>query len=461
MALAASLADLQAEASCPICLEYLTEPVTINCGHNFRHRCIHQCWEGLEDIFPCPICLHHCSNGNLKNNTQLCYMTDIVKQLPFKRSKRKRKEEEALCEKHSQVLVLFCEQDLELLCPQCRISSDHQDHYLMPIEQAGTSHRKRLKRYIENLREQFEDAENGLEMQGSKSFELRQKVKDLRRELNREFNQLKDLLDQKQDAIVLELMTEQKNVEEKLIENYSQISDHFSMLKNLLSEVVEKCVQADVDLLIGIESIYNRYKNLKTPGVFSYELKKESHYLSPLYFGLQKMISTFKEDLTLDPETAHPKLIISKDRKSVKYGQMKSDFAYNPKRFTFIPAVLGSEGFDVGRHYWQVEVRGIGEWCLGVCKESFARNVIMSPSEKDGCWQIHQATLIHETWDTEQVTRIGVFLDYDLGEVSFYNWNDRSYLYTVTDTFTENLRPYFSLGSTSSFLTINVSTDEW
>ncbi|XP_004370877.1 tripartite motif-containing protein 60-like [Trichechus manatus latirostris] len=454
----ASLASLQAEVSCPICLEYLRDPVTIDCGHNFCCCCIHQCWEGLGDIFPCPICLHHCHNENLKKNTQLCHMTDIVKQLPIKRSKKKRQKEKPLCEKHSQVLVLFCDQDLELLCPQCRISSDHQDHYLMPIEQAGTSHRRKLKRYIEPLREQVADANICLEMQVSKSHELRQKVENLRGKLNCQFNHLKDLLDQEQDIIFLGLMTEEKNVEEKLIENNSQISDHLSTLKNLLSGVAEKCVQADLDLLTGIESIYNRYKNLKIPGVFSYKLMKASNYLSPQYFGLQKMISTFKEDLTLDPKTAHPKLIISEDRKSVKYGQMELDFPYNPERFTFIPAVLSSKGFDVGRHYWQVEVRGIGEWCLGVCKESFPRNAIGTPSQKDGCWQIQQETLIR---DTEQIIRIGIFLDYDLGEVTFYSWNNRSYLYTFTDTFTEKLRPYFSLGSTSNCLTIYVNTDAW
>uniref|UniRef100_G3UNN1 Tripartite motif containing 60 n=1 Tax=Loxodonta africana TaxID=9785 RepID=G3UNN1_LOXAF len=449
MDFAASLADLQAETSCPICLECLRDPVTIDCGHNFCRCCIHQSWEGLEDIFPCPVCLHHCCNGSLKKN-QLCHITDIVKQLHINSSERRWQEERPLCEKHNQVLVLFCEQDLELLCPQCKVFSDDQDHYLTPIEQAETSHRKKLKGYIKTLGEQKEDAENGLEMQGSESFEFRQKVKHLRRELNLEFSQLKDLLDQVQDAMILELMTEEKNVEDKLIENKSQISDHFCMPKNLLSVVAEKCVQADLALL----EVYNRCDNLGTPGVFSYKLK-ESSYLSSQYFGLQKMIGTFKEDLTLDPETAHPQLIISEDGKS-----MKPDLPDNPKRFTFIPAVLSSEGFHLGRHYWQVEVRDIGEWCLGVCEEPFPRDAITSPSGKDRCWQIQQATLISEAWDTEQVTRIGVFLDYDLGEVSFYNWSNRSYLHTFTDTFTGELRPYFSLGSTSNSLTIYVNTDE-
>ncbi|XP_062963586.1 putative tripartite motif-containing protein 61 [Cynocephalus volans] len=173
MAFATSLAELQAEASCPICLDYLRDPVTTDCGHNFCSSCIHQCWEDLQDVFPCPFCLHYCPDNSLKRNPQLCHMTDIVKQLPTTRSKRKWQEEKALCEQHSQVLDLFCETDLELLCPQCRVSSDHQDHLLMPIEQAAAGHRRKLKSYIEPLREQVEDAEMRFEVQESKSFEVR------------------------------------------------------------------------------------------------------------------------------------------------------------------------------------------------------------------------------------------------------------------------------------------------
>ncbi|XP_049719763.1 putative tripartite motif-containing protein 61 [Elephas maximus indicus] len=162
MAFAVSLGNLLTEASCPICLDYLKDPVTIDCGHNFCCSCIHQYWIDLQDYFPCPVCLQQCPHGSLRRNTQLCNMIDIVKQLPTRRSKRKRQEEKPLCEKHNQELSLFCEKDLELLCPQCRISSNHQDHLLMPIEQAASSHRRKLKSYIESLRKHVGDAENGL-----------------------------------------------------------------------------------------------------------------------------------------------------------------------------------------------------------------------------------------------------------------------------------------------------------
>ncbi|XP_034517620.1 putative tripartite motif-containing protein 61 [Ailuropoda melanoleuca] len=140
MPFTASLAELQVEASCPTCLGYLRDPVTTDCGHNFCGSCNRQCWEDLQDTLPCPVCLHHCPDRNLKRNIRLGHVTGIVKRLPTRRSKRRLQAEKALCEQHSQALALFCEKDLELLCPQCKVSSGLlllQGPPLMPTKQAA------------------------------------------------------------------------------------------------------------------------------------------------------------------------------------------------------------------------------------------------------------------------------------------------------------------------------------
>uniref|UniRef100_A0A4X1U7B6 Tripartite motif containing 61 n=1 Tax=Sus scrofa TaxID=9823 RepID=A0A4X1U7B6_PIG len=186
MAQAASLAQLQAETSCPICLDYLQDPVTTDCGHNFCHSCILQRWEDLQGDFPCPVCLQHCPDRSLRRNTQLCHMVDVVKQLPNTEGEGKQQEEKPLCEKHHQVLSLFCEEDLELLCPQCQVSCDHQDHHLVPMEQAAACHRKRLKGSIEPLKKQLEEADMALDMQVSKSYELLWRVEHKKRNLHRD-----------------------------------------------------------------------------------------------------------------------------------------------------------------------------------------------------------------------------------------------------------------------------------
>ncbi|NXR98412.1 TRI39 ligase, partial [Oxylabes madagascariensis] len=157
-------------------------------------------------------------------------------------------------------------------------------------------------------------------------------------------------------------------------------------------------------------------------------------------------------DVILDPETAHPDLTVSEDRKSVRRGSKKLLlFLFdNPKRFGTTPVVLGSPGFFSGRHYWEVQVGDKPEWGLGLCREAASRkgSVLFSPN--NGYWVLrlqnggaYEALTVPVSPLTLSVRprRVGIFLDYEAGEISFYNVSDRSHMYTFTDKFSGNLRP--------------------
>ncbi|XP_075769808.1 butyrophilin subfamily 1 member A1-like [Pelodiscus sinensis] len=159
-------------------------------------------------------------------------------------------------------------------------------------------------------------------------------------------------------------------------------------------------------------------------------------------------------DVTLDPDTANPWLVLSEDRKSVRDGDTWQDLTHISEKFDSCPCVLGAEGFAGGRRYWEVEVGNKTEWDLGVCRESASRKGEIAYSPENGYWVVwlrdgeYQArnstpTLLSVS---ARPSRVGVFLDYEAGEVSFYNVTDRSHLFTFTDTFSGTLRPFFCPG---------------
>ncbi|XP_019506117.1 PREDICTED: putative tripartite motif-containing protein 75 [Hipposideros armiger] len=462
MEVEAALAGLQAEVNCPICLDYLRDPVTIECGHNFCRSCIQQSWADVRDRFPCPVCRHSCQERHLRKNSQLGRMIDIAKLLQITRSKKKRQEERRLCEKHNQVLTLFCEEDLEVLCPLCSQPPDHQGHQVRPMEEAAYHHRQRLSSYVEPLKKQVADVEKLVAMQDRKLLELREKVQNKRWKLASELEHLMRSIEHEEEAVVLRLVEEEKDIQEKLSANITAFSDHISTLKGLLKEVAERSVMSDVKLLIDIKSVLHRCESLKPPAVYGIQLRREGCSLPPQFSALQKIIQKFREEVTLDPETAHPNLLVSDDKKSVTFMRTKQRFLRNPKRFTVDPVVLGSEGFDCGRHYWEVQVDDKPQWAVGVCKDSLSRKRKQPLSGHNRCWVIQlqngdyvaQACVPVTLVLKEKPRGVGIYLDYELGQISFYSLNDRSHIHSFTDTFSEVLKPYFCIGNDPKPLTI-------
>ncbi|XP_036996411.2 tripartite motif-containing protein 75-like [Artibeus jamaicensis] len=454
MALEAALAELQAEVNCPICLDNLRDPVTIECGHNFCRVCIQQFWADLWYNLPCPVCYHLCQGRHLRSNTQLGRMIDITRLLQITKSKTQQQEERRLCEKHSQVLTLFCEEDLEVLCPLCTQPPDHQGHQVRPLEEAAAHHRQRLSSYIEPLKKQVADAQKLITTQDRKLLELREEVQNRRRKLATEFEHLTQSVEHEQEAVLSRLAEEEKDVQQKLSANTTAFADHISNLNSLLKVVAEKSVMSDVKLLTDIKCVLHSCESLKPPDVYWVQLRGEGCSLPPQYSALQQIIEKFREEVTLDPETAHPNLLVSEDKKLVKFVRKKQRVSRNPERFMTYPVVLGSQEFDCGRHYWEVQVDDKPEWAVGVCKGSLTRESKQSPPGQNRCWTIQLQSGDYVARGPipvilmlkENPRGIGIYLDYELGQVSFYSLNDRSHIHSFMDKFSEVLKPYFCIG---------------
>ncbi|XP_049628598.1 tripartite motif-containing protein 75-like [Suncus etruscus] len=391
MALAASLAELRAEACCPLCQAFLQEPVTLECGHNCCGSCLQQRWEHLHDVLPCPVCLHPCTDGHPQKNTQLGDMIDLVQQILCMRETNSVKDQEeeeneeeeeeegrGLCERHLQALSLFCEDDLELLCGQCAASPDHRAHNLTPIAEAAAHHRAKIKSLLWLLEEQLEEAVRALERNDAEFTELKGQLKLQKQNVTQEGSQLAQFLRKQGCSIGKKLVRRKSGIYRHMLKTKEQLSREACTVKELLMALQKACLQADAQLLQDAGSLHQAWsqcQSLGFPEAPSWEHKRESPSLPPSYIGLDNMRDKFQVHLILDPETAHPDLLIS-HQTTASYCQegAQPSPGMRPRAFTSLMAVLGAPGFGGGRHFWQVEIRGLGVWCLGVCTEAFSRD---------------------------------------------------------------------------------------
>ncbi|GAB5571132.1 butyrophilin subfamily 2 member A2 [Prionailurus iriomotensis] len=168
-------------------------------------------------------------------------------------------------------------------------------------------------------------------------------------------------------------------------------------------------------------------------------------------------------DVVLDPDTAHPELFLTEDRRGVRRGPSRQSVPDNPKRFDCRPCVLGLESFSSGRHYWEVEVENVMVWALGLCRDNVERKGEALLVPRNGFWTLEMFGNQYRVLSSpekilplkERLRRVGIFLDYEAGDISFYNMRDRSHIYTCPRSpFSGPLRPFFRLGSDDSPLFI-------
>ncbi|KAJ8264148.1 hypothetical protein GJAV_G00145780 [Gymnothorax javanicus] len=168
------------------------------------------------------------------------------------------------------------------------------------------------------------------------------------------------------------------------------------------------------------------------------------------------------EEVRLDPDTANPDLVISHDDKRMRCGFERKDVPNHHQRFDGWWCAVGMEGFTSGRHYWEVEV-GERDWRLGVAKESALRKGYKSLNTQTGYLTLRLERGSELKALTTPCTplslslaprKVGVYLDYDAGQLSFYNVEKRSHIYTYNETFTEKLYPLFGTVETIKDLVI-------
>uniref|UniRef100_A0A2K5YDU1 Pyrin n=1 Tax=Mandrillus leucophaeus TaxID=9568 RepID=A0A2K5YDU1_MANLE len=386
------------------------------------------------------------------------------------------------CKRHmKQVQLLFCEDHREPICLICSLSQEHRGHRVRPIEEAALEHKKQIQKQLEHLKELRKSGEEQRSYGEGKAVNFLKQTEALKQRMQRKLQQVYHFLEQQEYVFMASLENVGQMVGQIRKTYDTRISQDIALLDALIGELETKQCQSEWDLLQDIGDILHRAKTVRLPERWTtpQEMEQKIQLLLQKLEFVEKSAKYFLETLSsememfnvpeligaqahavnviLDAETAYPNLIVSDDLKSVRLGNKRERLPDGPQRFDSCIVVLGSPSFLSGHHYWEVEVRDKTAWILGACKASISRKGNMTLSPENGYWVVimmkenkYQASSVPPTPLLIKVPpkRVGIFVNYRVGSISFYNVTARSCIYTFTGCcFSEPLQPIFSPGT--------------
>ncbi|XP_037635048.1 zinc-binding protein A33-like [Sebastes umbrosus] len=454
--------------NCHVCSETFRDPVSLSCNHSFCSSCLKKSWEQTKNK-NCPICKRKSSKSNIWVNFALKELSDSFAGRQKTGSSEPEKEEkkvEVVCSKHQEEPKLFCKDEERAVCPACEFSL-HQSHKVVPVEQAVSDLKDQLKSDLKSLQDK-KDKHKQVEKTYNKMVKHSKKqLLSTEKQIRAEFNKLHQFLKEEEESRLAALREEEEQKGKTISREMKMIQENISSLSDSISAVKEDLQKHNVPFLSSYKATQTRARvqcSLSDPLLVSGALIDVAKHLGNLSFRVwEKMKDKVHfSPVILDPNTANRRLYLSDDLTSVRRGDTKQQLPDNPERNTKYVDVLGSEGFSSGKHSWEVEVGDHPVWNVGLTKESADRKGERYDTPKYGIWCLaHRsgkyANGLGETVRVKKsLQRIRVQLDYDKGKVSFYDPEDMTHIYTLRDTFTEKLFPYFYVGSAGDAKTADI-----
>ncbi|XP_078272372.1 nuclear factor 7, brain-like [Rhinoraja longicauda] len=453
MAAERQVESLRQELICPVCLDIFTDPVSLQCGHNFCRSCITQSWD-KDGRNNCPVCRAEFADRTLIGNWALSNLAEKTHKLNLT---PKVKQSKLHCEKHQEELKLFCETDKILVCVICRDAREHRDHRFIPVEEAVENYKAQIKSSLESLTKKNSETQEMEQLQKTKISGFMEQFRSLQSHITSEFTKKRQILAEEEQRLLKDVKEAEAKSLDIMEKNLQAIQEKLNSMQEKLAKMQERMDQKD-SVIFLMEEIRRTRRVSDEEHMLSVEDGALDVAKFDRPFLLKRVLSKLscggpQVSVTLDVETAHPQLEVSEDRKRVRWTRTRRSLPDTGKRFTHWPCVLGSEGFTSGRHYWEVEVERSEGWSLGVAAESVERKRPVTLTPETGVWSI--------TWRSfggflalisagsrlparPIPGRVGVYISYESGRVSFYDADTKSHLHTFTgNKFTEKLYPCF------------------
>ncbi|XP_039609012.1 tripartite motif-containing protein 16-like [Polypterus senegalus] len=491
---------LQDEFTCSVCLHTLTDPVTIPCGHNFCLKCLTDYWDQSQ-VYSCPQCRHtFTTRPELNRNTLL---NEVIKK--FKRPRLSPHSSQSFgpgdvecdfCTGKFRAVkscltceASYCQTHLQphyegdtlmhhkLVDPDRNLKGKHDGHEKVKLKMEREEKQKQLGATLSEIRRRLEKKEKKMKEMRRTREQIPISVERVMEEHKKSFTDLKQCIEEAQEKLTEKIREQEKRETEKAegvkkqLKKFSETKDHLYFLKTFPSRCVLPADEDSISLTVTAD--FSSKDLLKELSGLKKCLKKISQWdILPLTpSGREAPIFTLlapepqsREEflqyfclLTLDINTAHRVLRLTDGNKKVTCEWTEAEYPDHPDRFDRWPQVLCREALTGTRCYWEVECSG-GDLMIGVAYKGLRRKgrgveCTLGYNNKSWCfrWSHSQYFVCHNNNQTvisaPYSPRIGVYLDWPAGSLSFYSVSHTmTLLHRFNTSFTEPLCPGFGFG---------------
>lgn len=380
--------------------------------------------------------------------------------------------QDRMCKKHKKLLDLFCTTDQSYVCQMCS-KKEHRAHHTVPIEDESRDKRAQIGRINAEVEEMINSRLQKIN-EINKTVQL--SIGNTEREIkegSRVLNKLLHVVQRGQAELVEAFGAKQRQVESRAsglivkleqeidelrqrraeLEQLSHTKDDLHLLHSLPAFSALPATRDQTDTCLDSAVYLGTVRRAVRRAACQVEETAKAELKRLCETEIQR-VQQYAVDVTLDPDTAHPKLVLSENKKQVHHGDVALSLPDNPERFYPGVSVLGKEGFSSGRFYYEVQVKGKTEWDIGVGLESVNRKGGNTLNPESGYWALGMRK-DKSYWALSSTPtcvpllkkpqRVGVYVDLEWGLVSFYDVDAVSHIYSFTGySFSERLFPYLN-----------------
>lgn len=490
--------------SCPRCQQpFYTRPDLLN--SIFLAALVDDLRAGLQDVpadplyaGPDDVACDICTGTKLKATTfcLVCLISFCEKHSqPHVKSPAYKKHElvqpskglqENICSNHNELMKLFCRSDQQLICYLCSVE-EHKGHITVSVAAEATEKKKDIDTSRQDLQERIQVQEGELKALREEieavNLSADETVKESEEILTRLISEVKQKIRSEQEGHLIQLTELQeklgqeiaelkrRDAELKIIsktEDHGQFLRDYASLPELGQATAVRCPPRGFEgVTAAVSELRDKLQEaLKQEWTNVSRTQEEVPLSEPELRTREDFLKHFYQ-ITLDPNTVNKDLFLSEDCKSATLiREAEESYPLHPDRFSHWHQVLSTK-ILTGCCYWEVEMTGAGI-CVAISYKDISRGW-RSPESgfglNDKSWTLNCYNSIYDFWHDNvrapvsgpRSSRVGVYLDYSAGVLSFYSVSESTMtlLHRVQTTFTQPL--YAGLG----FLCYETTAEIW